>query len=103
MAHLRNGRSVVPPTPKAMRSVTEVTVMATPACPMQRPNLRTRGRPSTSWRLSKFCKWTILGQWCQTFIRSRSVTCTMTNMSSMPIPSRRKGRMSFMKVWGTPT
>ena len=73
---LRAGSCVVAPIPKAIKSVMEVMVMATPACSMVLPNLSTTPLP---W----CCSDKVFRHWM------------MTNMSSMPIPSIRKG----MTVW----
>ena len=72
---LRAGRLVVAPTPKAMKSVSEVIVMAVPAWARAAGNRRSAG--IVAGRVSRV--------W------------TMTNMSSMPMPRRRKGRT----VWAT--
>ena len=66
------GEQVKPPIPNAMISVTLVTVMAAPACFMVTPNLSMRLRDfSSGFKVSQLC--------------------TMTNISSIPIPSIRKG------------
>ena len=73
----RAGICVVDPIPKAMKFVSEVMVMATPACSIVLPSLSaTPPELRCSW-LSVFRHW------------------MMTNMSSIPIPSIRKG----MTVW----
>ena len=69
---LRAGSEVVAPTPKAMKSVMEVMVIATPAWDMLQPILSTTGKDFS-------------------FSERVFLHCTITNMSSMPIPSMRKG------------
>ena len=61
-----------PPIPNAMISVTLVTVMAAPACFMVIPNRSMRLRDLSS-------------------VFKVSQLCTMTNISSIPIPNIRKG------------
>ena len=73
---LRAGSTVLAPIPKAMKSVMEVMVMATPAWDIVAPSLSTTGLPASP---------------AESVLRH----CTITNMSSMPMPSMRKG----MTVW----
>ncbi len=63
----RTALTVVAPTPNTMKSVMDVTVMATPACFMVRPMADGASSEATSEgsKLSKHC--------------------IMTNMSSMPV------------------
>ena len=69
---------MVPPMAKAKKSVNEVTVIAQPARDIVRPKRSFRERwESVGLRLLKHCM--------------------VTNMSSMPMPRRRKGRT----VWAT--
>ena len=75
---LSAGKTVVAPMAKASRSVTEVMVIATPACFIVRPSfLPNCSSLSTLSRLSK--------------------ACMITNMSSMPTPSMRNGNNWF--IW----
>ena len=71
--YLRAGRLVVAPILKAMKSVRDVMVMATPACERATLILSSSSR------------------FCSLLDRVERVW-TMTNMSSIPIPRRRKGR-----------
>ena len=66
MIKVNQTRTVVAPMAKAMKSVTEVTVMVTPAYFMARPKRSSRGRvdPGPS----------------MTFLNA----CVITNMSSIP-------------------
>ena len=73
MIYLRAGRLLVAPILKAMKSVRDVMVIATPAWDKATLILSSRSRL------------------CSLLERVDKV-CTMTNMSSIPIPRRRKGR-----------
>ena len=79
---LKAGNTVVAPMPKAIKSVILVMVIATPECLSVRPNRCTKGFAMSSGFL-------ILAK-----------LCTMTNMSSIPMPRQRNGRMAWTKVKG---
>ena len=79
----RPGINVTAPTPKAAMSVTLVTVMERPAWARVSPSLRSLERFDFE-ALRLFQHW------------------VMTNMSSMPMPRQRKGRMVCRGVTGNP-
>lgn len=81
--YLSEGRVVEAPTPKAAKSVSEVTVMATPACCKVRPILSLMPRAASTGL-------------------SEAWLCTITNMSSMPMPSSKKGNTLCTGPKGTP-
>ena len=72
----RLGKDVIAPVAKAHTSVTDVIVMEAPACFIARPIFSAR-------------EFFLLSSWDK-LLKQR----TMTNMSSMPIPRQRKGRMA---------
>ena len=74
----RPGIRVMAPTPKAKMSVRLVTVMETPACCSARPIFSVMEVEGSRRRLVQHC--------------------TITNMSSIPIPRQRKGSMECMGV-----
>ena len=87
------------PMPNAKRSVTDVIVMATPACFIVQPN---RSLMSLVWQ--GVFNYTVNNYgYADTYSPSISgpmlyMLWTMTNMSSIPMPSNKKGRMVCMGV-----
>ena len=102
----RPGITVEPPIPKAIRSVTDVIVIATPACFIVYPKRFLIAVIALSPKMKMTNGNIYLKTICVIVLPSSpsrvSKLCTITNMSSMPIPSRRNGRIECIELYIAP-